>query len=128
MLLATQVLLNSISTALASDADERAVFESHNSRLRDEMCLFAELEGQNHRPLGSLYVGFMLHFAYVGATRDEEKRRVITLMDEYAQDYAGADGCLPFGELEEMGNYMSLKDITRGEPVEGASFWEKYSL
>lgn len=67
-----------------------------------------------HRPLGTIYLTWVLRIAYVTASSEEAKSRIYRQLLDYAQDMAGLSVKLDSGELDALGDYLSLRDVIGG--------------
>ncbi|MCJ1473508.1 hypothetical protein MMC13_002159 [Lambiella insularis] len=111
LVVATQVQINALLDALRGGHD--AALKRENARLCADICA---LVGQvhRHRPLGTVYVPFVLRVAYMGADSDEARACVCELLLDFFHDFQGDQALVRGGELKWLARYLSLSDLTGG--------------
>jgi hypothetical protein len=112
MALATSILINCLLNALEGDGAE---LQTETSQLSLEICNLA-IEVSCRRPLGTIYMLFVLRIAYVGASEQEAKDRIEALLVDFRGDVYGSGAPVKRPELEWMTRYLRLQDAARGWP------------
>ena len=111
MAMATQILINALLGALRGQRQDRGVLKQDNARLCKDICTLAD-QVSCHRPLGTVYVPFVLRIAYVGADGDEARVRVCDVLLDYFRDFMGERAVVSVRELDWLVRYLTLRDRT----------------
>jgi hypothetical protein len=107
MALATDILINCLLSALEGDSAE---LQEETSQLSLAICNLA-IEVSCRRPLGTLYMLFVLRIAYVGANELKTKDWIEALLVDFRGDVYGSGAPVARPELEWMTRYLRLKDV-----------------
>ena len=110
MAMATQILINALLGALRGRWREEGVLEQENARLCEDICRLAN-QVSCHRPLGTVYVPFIIRIAYVGAGENEAKERVCKLLLDYLRDFMGEKAVVNVRELEWLKRHLTLQPM-----------------
>ena len=125
MALATDILINCILIALEGGGAE---LQAETSRLSLEICNLA-VEVSCRRPLGTLYMLFVLRIAYVGASELEAKDWIEALLADFRSDVYGSGAPVARPELEWITRYLRLQDVARAQPwIRSLAFWSRNGL
>lgn len=72
-----------------------------------------------HRPLGTIYMTWVMRLAYIVAPSEAAKARVAEQLLDFAQDMAGPFVELNLEEVDELGDYLTLRDLRGWWPGTG---------
>ncbi|KAF2221346.1 hypothetical protein BDZ85DRAFT_15916 [Elsinoe ampelina] len=72
-----------------------------------------------HRPLGTIYMTFVMRVAHVAAATDEARAHILEQLRSFAKDMGGPSAQLDEKELNELGDYLSLRDMRGWRPGTG---------
>jgi hypothetical protein len=112
MALATDILINCLLGALEGGSAE---LQKETSQLSLAICNLA-MEVSCRRPLGTLYMLFVLRIAYVGASDLEAKDWIEALLVDFRGDVYGSGAHVARPELEWMTGYLRLQDVAHDWP------------
>ncbi|MCJ1398996.1 hypothetical protein MMC11_002198 [Xylographa trunciseda] len=112
--LATQIQINALLGALRERQDVQ--LEHENARLCADICAFVP-HVDCHRPLGTVYVPFVLRVAYVGADSEEARACACELLLDFCRDFAGDKAVVQLGDLEWLARYLTLRDVTKDTDI-----------
>ncbi|PSK57914.1 hypothetical protein B9Z65_9116 [Elsinoe australis] len=79
-----------------------------------------------HRPLGTIYMTFVMRVAHVAAPDELAKARVLAQLRSFAKDMGGPSAKLDLEELHQLGDYLTLRDVRGWRP--GAGFLDEVSV
>ncbi|PNS13838.1 hypothetical protein CAC42_1329 [Sphaceloma murrayae] len=68
-----------------------------------------------HRPLGTIYMTFVLRVAHVAAPTETAKARIIAQLHDFASDM-GVPTAKIDSELQQLGEYLTLRDVRGWRP------------
>lgn len=110
--LATNIIINCLLDALEGNSAE---LQKETSQLSLEICNLA-IEVSCRRPLGTLYMLFVLRIAYVGANDLEAKDWIEALLVDFRNDVYGSKAHVERLDLEQMTRYFRLQDVMHDSP------------
>lgn len=112
MALATDILINCLLAALEGNSGE---LQKEISRLSLAICNLAG-EVSCRRPLGTLYMLFVLRIAYVGANDLEAKDWIDAMLLDFMCDIYGSGAHVERTELDRLTRYLRLQDVAHDWP------------
>jgi hypothetical protein len=112
MALATDILINCLQGALEGNSAE---LQKEAYHLSLEICHLATAVSCR-RPLGTLYMLFVLRIAYVGANDPATKDWIEALLLDFRSDVYGSGAYVGRLELEQMTRYLRLEDVAHNNP------------
>ena len=113
MAMATQILINALLGALRGRRQDGMMLEQESARLCEDICALAK-QVSCHRPLGTIYVPFILRIAYIGADGGEARAKVCDVLLDYFRDFMGDRAVVNVGELDFLVRYLTLRHLTEG--------------
>ncbi|KAF4554099.1 Hypothetical protein D9617_5g069750 [Elsinoe fawcettii] len=69
-----------------------------------------------HRPLGTIYMTFVMRVAWVAASSEEARARILEQLRSFAKDMGGPSANLSLEELSALGDYITLRDLRGWRP------------